>query len=585
MHCNRWVRRLLDCLLPACLLLAGPARAAEWIQDYDVHIRILADASLEVTENITVTAEGRDIRRGIHRDFPTRYEDRFNNAVVVDLDVLGVERDGRAEPWFTERMSNGVRINTGNDDLLPVPATYRFTIRYRTTRQLGFFGDHDELYFNAIGHGWLFPIRAGRVRVELPAPVPVGQMQAEAYVGALGDRGRSYTVDKPEPGVAEWSLTAPLMPNHGMTIVLTFPKGLVPEPTRAERFAWLLKDNRGLLIALAGLLVLLGYCVRSWIKVGRDPKKGVIIARYQPMQGWSPAAMRYLVKRGLDARCFTAEVLSLAVKGHLRIECDPAAGKDGWMIHRVTPSPGAQAPELASSEQQLLDSLFPSLSSTLQLKSTSAPVLQKAQTQQRLNFENAFAKRYYHRNLGHVGKAVLIAGVADVAAFLFSGGHGLPAIFLVTGLMIAVVAIFVWLIEAPTTQGRKLLDEIEGLKMYLSVAERDELAGLKGPDAPPTLDASHYERLLPYAVALDVEDAWTKKFTLAAGAAAAAAATGAIAWYSGGGPKDLGSLSKAVGSGLSSAIASSSSPPGSSSGSGGGGFSGGGGGGGGGGGR
>ena len=99
------------------------------------------------------------------------------------------------------------------------------------------------------------------------------------------------------------------------------------------------------------------------------------------------------------------------------------------------------------------------------------------------------------------------------------------------------------------------------------------------------LDAKRYEFLLPYAVALEVEDAWTNKFTLAVGAAAAAAATAGIAWYRGGGMDSLGSLSKAVGNSLSSQIASSSSPPGSSSGSGGGGSSGGGGGGGGGGGR
>ncbi len=141
------------------------------------------------------------------------------------------------------------------------------------------------------------------------------------------------------------------------------------------------------------------------------------------------------------------------------------------------------------------------------------------------------------------------------------------------------------LVRAPTAEGRALLDEIEGLKLYLSVAERDELARMSGPDAPPHLDAKRYESLLPFAVALEVEDAWTEKFTAAVGAAAAAAATNSIGWYRGGGANDLGSLSRAVGSSLTSQIASSSSPPGSSSGSGGGGSSGGGGGGGGGGGR
>jgi uncharacterized membrane protein len=123
------------------------------------------------------------------------------------------------------------------------------------------------------------------------------------------------------------------------------------------------------------------------------------------------------------------------------------------------------------------------------------------------------------------------------------------------------------------------------LKLYLSVAERDELARMQAPDSRPALDEKRYEMLLPYAVALEVEDAWTKKFTAAVGVAAAAEATRRIAWYHGGNVSDLGSLSRAVGSTLTSQIASSATPPGSSSGSGGGGSSGGGGGGGGGGGR
>jgi hypothetical protein len=52
--------------------------------------------------------------------------------VRVDLEVLGVERNGAPEDWFTERRDNGVRINTGGDAFLPVPGEYTFTLRYRT---------------------------------------------------------------------------------------------------------------------------------------------------------------------------------------------------------------------------------------------------------------------------------------------------------------------------------------------------------------------------------------------------------------------------------------------------------------------
>src|SRR5690606_8747413 len=122
-----WVQRTLAALV---ILAALPALAIEEIQRYDIEIEIRADGSLDVTEHITVQAEGSQIRRGLYRDFPTRYRDRLGNRVVVGFEVLGVERDGTPEPWFTEALHNGVRINTGNDDFLPrFPGTYRYTLR------------------------------------------------------------------------------------------------------------------------------------------------------------------------------------------------------------------------------------------------------------------------------------------------------------------------------------------------------------------------------------------------------------------------------------------------------------------------
>jgi len=93
-----------------------------------------------------------------------------------------------------------------------------------------------------------------------------------------------------------------------------------------------------------------------------------------------------------------------------------------------------------------------------------------------------------------------------------------------------------------------------------------------------------FEKYLPYAIALGVENRWADRF---AGVLAAAAAQGqqGFGWYSGSGDpwSNPTSFADSMGSSLSSTISSASTAPGSSSGSGGGGSSGGGGGGGGGG--
>ena len=83
-----------------------------------------------------------------------------------------------------------MRVNFGDDDLLPVPAEYSYALSYRTTRQLGFFADHDELYWNAIGTGWVFPIDTARVEVRLPEPVPPDRLRAEGTRAPRERRGR-----------------------------------------------------------------------------------------------------------------------------------------------------------------------------------------------------------------------------------------------------------------------------------------------------------------------------------------------------------------------------------------------------------
>lgn len=572
------IRALLACV---ALLVCTIATAQERITRYDIEIDIERDGSLLVTEHITVRAEGKRIRRGIYRDFPTRYRDRYGNRVVVGLDVLGVERNGRPEPWFTESVSNGVRINTGNDDFLPVPADYTFTIRYRTTRQLGFFADHDELYWNAIGGGWVFPIETASVAVRLPEPIPKDQLRAEAYTGRQGASGTDYLAEIAEPGEAHWRATRSLRPGENFTIVLSFPKGVIPAPSGTQRAMWLLKDNRGVLVALLAFALLITYCFREWRRIGRDPDKGIIIPRYEPPAGHSPASVRYVSKMTYDARCFSAEILALAVEGFLRIVREDRLLKDRWSLERTD---DADTARLSESESTLLAAIFKH-ARTVELEKSNANRLLNAKRAHRRVLDRASHPRYFRRNGEAVTKAALIGVIGGALALWLAGGSGIPAIVAIGFLMLIAVIVFGVLIRAPTAEGRKLMDEIEGFTLYLSVAERDELARMQGPDAPPLIDAARYERLLPFAVALEVEEAWTDKFTLAVGAAAAAQATSNIGWYRGGGIDNLGSFSKMLGGSLTSQIASASTPPGSASGAGGGGSAGGGGGGGGGGGR
>ncbi len=578
-------------LLLLALWLAGtsllPAQdGGERILKYHSRIEIQANGQVIVSETIRVRSQQQRIRRGIYRDFPTRYRDRFGNRVRVDFEVLEVLRDGQPEPWFTEHLSNGVRVNTGNDDFLPGSGDYSFTIVYRTSRQLGFFDEHDELYWNVTGLGWDFRIDRASAEVILPEAVPAEQIRLDAYTGPAGSTASDARFRVARPGVVEFETSQALPPGHGLTIAVGFPKGVVDAPSGGQRFWWLLKDNRALLVLLFGGLAVLVFYWRSWLKKGRGPAPGVIVTQYDPPVGYSPAGLRYVLNERYDQAAFTADLVALAVKGHVTIERENQLFGDSWTLIQ------GQQPEdqdLPPSEQALLRALFLE-GSRVELKKSSETATRmqavlKAHTE-------AIKKRYQGRYIEPNHGTLAIGWIASVAlailTFILAISSGMPLVLFGLALLFGINVLFTFLMPAPTREGRELTDRIEGLKRYLSVAEKDDLSRLEMPSQDaPELTPERYEQLLPFAMALDVESAWTDKFTRAVGESLAEQTQANLHWYTGSGAAagSLSAMSQGLSKGLSSSISSASTPPGSSSGGGGGGSSGGGGGGGGGGGR
>lgn len=615
------------------LILAIPsARADERILDFHSDIEIAADATMMVTETIRVNAEGDRIRRGIYRDFPTAYRDSNGRRVNVIFEPLDVTRDGEPEDWHAERMANGVRIYFGNADTSLDHGEHAYVFRYRSARQLGFFDEHDELYWNVTGNGWDFVIDHASATLSLPRVVERERIALEAYTGVQGSTARDYTSSVDANGRARIETRAPLAPENGLTVVFSFPKGVVVEPDLAQNLDWFAEDNQREAVLAVGLLVLIAFLYLQWLRVGRDPPTGVIMPQYDPPEGLSPAAARYVRKMAYDDRCFAADLVELGVRGAVRIR----ESASRYTLERENGTWHSVSQSARHLYAQLLG-----MRETLKLENAEHAVVGQARSAHQSFLKEALAQANFRRNDGIVWLGFLIAALAIFGAFLadsiaadeaaifltiavsvlswltaaFLGqiidmrrdglsawGYVVAALILLlasaiaigflthhTSLIFAVLVVLLTAVQlpfarwmrAPTVAGRKLLDQIEGLRLYLSVAERDDLARAKAP--PMSVD--EYQRLLPYALALDVEKTWGDRLASAIGPAAVAAAATGMAWYVSSNDKsfDAANFGSSLGSSLSSAISSSSSPPGSSSGSGGGGSSGGGGGGGGGG--
>jgi hypothetical protein len=549
------MRRLLAPVLGVALLASGGrarARAAtESILGFHSEITVEADGDVVVRETIRVRCAGQQIKRGIYRDFPTLYRGPAYTRRSVPFEILEVLRDGRREAWHTGDLNRGVRVYIGRENVHLKPGVYTYTLAYRTGRQLGFFGDHDELYWNVTGNRWSFRIEKATARVTLPKGVPAGKVKVEGYTGPEGSKARDLTASVDSAGRANFSATRKLDPGSGLTIVVSWPKGHVSAPTTLQKLVLFLGDNAGL--GLLGALVVFLYYFAAWARVGRDPSRGTIIPLFEPPKDISPAAARYVSRMGCDNKCVTAGAISAAVGGHLKLE-----EEDGVYTLRRT---GAEQDlsVLPPEEESLVRDVAKSPGGELTLEQGNHTRIRAVIKLFEKKLKRGFGRAYFVRN----GLWVIPGAVLSVITFLVAGfssvrhagdimsfgficvwlsgwtagvtmlccavfgawkkvitfrspggvmkvlgfaGNLFGAVFItafslpflageVFGLGILVnstsimmvplllllvfVNVVFWrLLRAYTRQGRRLMDDIEGFRMYLGTAE--------GPDRPST---------------------------------------------------------------------------------------------------
>jgi uncharacterized membrane protein YgcG len=637
-------------LLLVLLLCSWPSRAqTEQILDFHSDITLQEDSSLSVTETITVFAAGSQIRHGIYREFPTTYRDTFNNRYVVGFQMVSATRDSSDELFRVENYANGKRIYLGDPNTIVPRGRHVYTISYTTNRQLGFFKDHDELFWNVTGLGWGFPIHHASATVHLPLSIPADQIKLSDYTGPQGSLQEELTTES-EDSAFQFATTRPLGPHQGLTILLSWPKGFFAEPSSSEKLEFFFRDNRDALLLAAGFLVIVLYYLMAWSAVGRDPARGVIMPLYEPPRDLSPAGMRYLLRMGFDSKTFAAAILDMAVLGYLTIkeqagsytlyltgksnlslppdERQVAAylfdGRDQIWLHQenhqvISATLKALKKWLAAAEQKtyfVTNSLYLIAPVVLSIIIVISYFLALGLPQV---VGGAFISVWL--SIWTIGVAGLVygafsawrgvfhphpsalSGMSDIgkALFLtvfsipFLAGEVMGFVFLLKfsspSLMIFLIScgalhiLFLYLMKAPTLAGRRLMDQVEGFKLFLGAVDGDRL----NRAAPPAQTPAIFEKFLPYALALDVEQDWAEKFSGVLAGAGTAPSGGTLAYvpsfYSGSSWNGFtgANFASSFGSSLTSAISSSATAPGSGGGGGSGGSGGGGGGGGGGG--
>jgi Predicted membrane protein (DUF2207) len=620
----------------ALVSVSFAAEAEEAITNFTSAIVLATDGSVDVTETITVNAESIHIRRGIFRDVFTELRNDDGSRLRSSLKVVSVTRDGRPEPYDTEGISKGTRIRIGDADVFLSRGTHTYIIRYTMTRMARRFADHDELYWNVTGNFWDFPINRASAAVTLPDGAIISGVTG--YTGVLGSKAQDLTSTRTSDTTASFAARNRLDPGEGLTIAVAFNKGVLAEPQGGQGLIYWLSDHRDVILPSIAVLIVLLYNFLAWHSVGRDPKKGTIIPLFHAPKGMSPALVHYVREygwKGSGWNAFTASIFNLGVKGLVEID------NQGKTL--TVTATNASAPADLGPGEKLLHAYF-TREGSVTVNKANGPELAKQRQAFTSAIEAENKSKFFVNNtlygfLGFVLALVclgalaffevlgiewlIIAAVAGgvigiftalikqvwqaasylrfvIIAFVFLGTSNVLGGFwtmftdvsIDTGAiaaisLVAITIIFAQLMRAPTVSGRKVMDEIDGFRMYLDTAEKNRL-NLVGE---PPMTVERFEKILPYAIALGVEKPWSEHFEgeLSRNAVADAQSGYSPGWYrgrnfsTGGFSNSVAAITSGMSAAMIAAQPASSSSSGFSSGGGGGGSSGGGGGGGGGG--
>lgn len=155
--------------------------------DANYHPAYGTDSALQATG-----ALNDEIKRGIVRNFPLFYVNKYKLFQNTTFKVKQVLRNGQKEEYYTEKAVNGIKLFIGNKYRTINSGIHTYTIEYETGHQLKHLNKFDELYWNVTGNGWSF--RMDSVSCSIILPKGAAPLSNKCYTGNQGSTAENCTV-------------------------------------------------------------------------------------------------------------------------------------------------------------------------------------------------------------------------------------------------------------------------------------------------------------------------------------------------------------------------------------------------------
>lgn len=488
--------KLLFTLLALFFIPYAPVLAqSDWeIRSFHADIHVQENGTIYVKE--TIEAYFNSEKHGIYREIPTKYRNRFNQHISLGFDLIGVnDGQGNEHAYTVSRDGAYQNIRIGDPDVyVSGPVTY--VIEYQAQRGLRYFNDHDELYWNATGTKWEVPITNSSATVYLPFE-STNDVETICYTGRMGSTAQDCTADV-QAGRADFTA------QDYLTVAVSWPKGLVTEPSWFTKFDWFVRDNYGFALPLIALA--LGYYV--WSNRGRDPKGRGIVRQYDAPDNLSPAEMDFLVHQRMKTDSLSAEIVWLANKGLLRIHEIEKKGLLGikstdYVLERTEKS----STGLKAHQDTLLIALFSdAVDQKIAVSDLPDDFYKTVSDMQKNVWDSIKARAYF------AGKPENVMGGWIVAAMLIGFAcFGLAIIYqmrldmLVGAIVSGLIFLgFAFVMPKRTEAGVAAYQHALGFKQYIDGAETERVRWEEKQNL--------FFEVLPYAMIFGIAEKWAKVF-------------------------------------------------------------------------
>lgn len=566
---------------PALATSVNDFTISDFSADYYLNKNEEGHSTLKTVEKITAIFPEYDQNHGIERLLFKEYD---QHSVNLQIDSV---TDENSQPVKYQISIEGRKklIRIGDSDVY-VHGTQTYIITYTQHDVTKFFSDinDDEFYWDVNGTGW------SQKMTRVSATIHFGDNIKNNLTGDMSCYfGQEGSTNQCKIGFLDENTAVAevngLSANEGMTVAIGFTAH-----TFAEYEKTFIEQYTNVIIIIFDLLAFCLILVLKLSKGRNTPRKKAIVPEYLPPKEVDVLTASIIVNK--SNQWMPAMLIDLAVRHKIRI-----LEKEGKTVfggkkmeyqlellktEGLTQNESAIVGALFGSDFKLGDTFLLENRVNNDLALEVGTILRNAEKQTRK--DGLLVKV----STGTILIMILLSVALTVVPVVLVNLSILTTVSLLLlglSILLSIVGfcIILSMSHVLTTKGRELKDYLDGLKMYIKIAETERLKFLQSPTGAEkavidTNDAKKmvklYERALPYAVLFGQEKQWTKVL----GNYYEQVDASSPSWYIGNGVFSAALLSSTI-----SSFSQVSNHSSSSGGSSGGGISGGGGGGGGGG--